>query len=161
MRPTEGHRALALCCGGALLLTAPGCSFIFVQGPPSASASEAQPTVPLVCTESRDQPTADTVIAVFGLAALAAGALLAANYDCGGDFICVVPPLARFSAIAGAAVAAIWGSSAMYGYTVTSKCRKELSALEQACASGGDSACARLPRPPATPPTASPEPPPG
>ena len=106
----------ALSCALILSLTTvlPGCSFLFTTAP-----KHAQPSVEFVsnkCTTSKAAPIVDTVIA--GLEGVRTGLALAADqstYD--------HAPISRGADIAlGVGFLALFGASAIYGYSVTGEC---------------------------------------
>jgi hypothetical protein len=99
-------RTLALALGLAVL---PGCSWIFVEGPPVGHERLRY----FDCSTSRAAPIVDTVFG--GLYGLAAVETAVGN---GSDSASVTVPIVLVEA----AAAVVFGVSAVYGYGTTSKC---------------------------------------
>jgi hypothetical protein len=93
-----------------LLALLPGCSLLFVEGPPPGH----QRLRYFDCTSSRLAPIVDTVFsAVYGLGGVVQAADMA-DADVGGDVVpAVLVPLG---------LAALFGVSAAHGYATTSEC---------------------------------------
>jgi hypothetical protein len=99
----------------ALALACPGCSFIFVSGPP-ANVEKLSPTKPIRCTTSRAAPALDAVITGFEvvrtLIALGASDATYAN-----------APISRTADIGlGLALSGLFAVSMGYGFATTSDC---------------------------------------
>ena len=123
----------ALLLGGALACE-PGCSVVFVDGPPANHPELAH----VECTTSRALPIVDTVIAgAYGLA----GASTATERAPGG-------PSPAYRSVPMLAMAAAVGASAVHGYAKTTDCRaarrqwKARLTARAANACGRDADCA-------------------
>jgi hypothetical protein len=117
---SAGGLALHALCGAALSVT--GCSFVFVDAPPSGHARLRH----FECTTSMFMPVADSGwAAAFGYIAVDA-VLGATEYD--GTEEVVVP-----AAVAGTA-AAVAVVSAVYGYAETRECQRAKGALARRAA---------------------------
>ncbi len=119
-------RALLLGCA---LACEPGCSVVFVAGPPANHAELAH----VECTTSRALPIVDTVIA--GLYAVA-GASSVADHSPGES-----SPAYRSVPMFGMAAAA--GASAVYGYARTSDCRAARRQWKARVTAPAPNACGR------------------
>jgi hypothetical protein len=106
---------LVLAVLGAIV-SCPGCSLVFVKRP--LPAERGLPERPGPCTSSKVLPTVDVVIAGLQLAGTAVAASASeADYD--GS------PISREGDIAlGVALAAVFATSAIYGFATTSRCTK-------------------------------------
>lgn len=146
------RRTVAVFCCCALLMAAPGCSYVVVKGPPKEAPKEATPSID--CTESIDAPIVDTILAVTGLAVALA---LGAAYSCPPNEMCMGRGMEAIGAgVVGGLAAGVGGVSAWYGYSKTSKCRSAV-----ACTHGDQAECDRLHwnvPPPASAPAVSPQP---
>ncbi|HET7545242.1 MAG TPA: hypothetical protein VFK05_35495 [Polyangiaceae bacterium] len=111
-----------LLCGAIVLSMLgglPGCSFLFVQRPKSAepTAPEAQ-YAPSECTSSKVAPAFDTVFAGLEAARTVYAATAPSSVYEGA-------PISRGADIAfGLGFLALFGASAIYGYSVTSACAR-------------------------------------
>lgn len=124
-----------VCClrwaGGRLLVVllgagCGGCSFVFVNGPPSESASEPLAS-PSRCTTSVLQPVGDTLNA--GIGAINIGVAASAGR---GDVTWYGVRMDAGTGLAlGLAQLGLFGASAVYGYVQTSRCRSYLAAVEE------------------------------
>jgi hypothetical protein len=104
-------RSVTVC---ALALLCSACSFIFVERP--LSAARGLPERPGPCTSSKALPAVDMVIA--GVQLLGVGIAASANES---DY--ERSPISRKGDIAlGAALATLFATSAVYGFTFTSRC---------------------------------------
>jgi hypothetical protein len=100
-------------CNGLLAVSATGCSFAFVDGPPAAHRQLPY----FVCTQSNVLPTID--LALGGLAAIQAvsqypSSSSSTSYSTGS----------KEEAYIAAGEAAIFAASAIYGYSKTASCRE-------------------------------------
>ncbi len=105
-----------------LLGAVPGCAFIFSEGPP---APERQAAVTYFdCSHSHVPPIIDTLLT--GLAGLNGAAMVSAGHSSSGR--------SNAGAVAlDAGYTALFGASAIYGYTVVSRCNGATQArLERA-----------------------------
>ena len=99
-------------------LSLASCSWMFVTPPPSTPPRSGA----VRCTETRAAPVFDTIIAVPSvLVALAGVSILADDNETTNDEIGDV--FGVLFLIGGGVPAALFGTSAIYGYTRTSRCR--------------------------------------
>jgi hypothetical protein len=111
----ESHATRALL--GAVLLASSGCSFTFVH-PPSSSGSAAGPR--RACTSSKLAPVLDTIFT--GAQVVRTAYALSASDSVYDD---PTQPLSRGADVGlGVGFAALFLSSAVYGYVNTSECSK-------------------------------------
>lgn len=117
--------AMALVVGVPLATALPGCSALFVSGPPP----NHHQLITFDCTETRVAPIIDTVIAGlelanFALAASETDAQWNSNFGSGN------PPISRGASIPLYAVSTLaLGASAYFGYKTTSECREAKTEL--------------------------------
>jgi len=131
-RGRGGHGGTAVGCAlllGCALACAPGCSVVFVAGPPANHAE-----LPHVeCTTSRALPILDTVVAgAYGLASASA----AADRAPGG-------PSSAYRSVPMLAMAAAVGASAAHGYATTTDCRAARRQWKARLAAPAPNACGR------------------
>ena len=128
---------------GCALLPGAGCSWIFVNQPPSDPVPVAPP---VVCTSSVASPIVDTVLASaalsVGIATLAMSSK--SSGSCTGGFGCL--DMTGLNTL-GIAVGAVLGLAAVplafsagYGYSATAECR-DLKSSRLACISGVEESC--------------------
>jgi len=130
---TSRARGLALLlCWGLAATTSSGCSFVFVDGPPT----NARKMQAFTCTNSNALPVVDAVIA--GLAALSVvGALTDGShetYDASTQTYKQSPDYST-AAVAGA-WAALFAASAFVGHSRVSECRDATDELMQRMSRG-------------------------
>jgi uncharacterized membrane protein YdbT with pleckstrin-like domain len=122
MKPSRTIAILAVAC--ALLDS--GCSFLFVNGPPTAHQREAFEPLE-ACTDSLKSPTTDTVLAagipLFGLALAAGpgqgtGATKEASANQDRTFAVM--------GISSLVISAVLTTSAIWGFHTVKKCRRYL-----------------------------------
>jgi hypothetical protein len=110
------HRALA--AGTMLVFATSACSFITLRRPPAA---DIERPANVECTESVAAPVVDTAIA---LTYVALGMFVLAK---GGTGCCSGPECfggcPSGMAVGGLIGGAIFGASAVYGFTMTNRCR--------------------------------------
>jgi hypothetical protein len=102
---------LRSCIAALVLCGAPGCSLLFVEGPPPDHAHMQQP---FDCTSSNAAPIVDTAFAV--LYALSA-ATVSARTEASAEHRDLTPSVLMIG------VATLEGVSAVRGFVTTSKCR--------------------------------------
>ncbi len=133
------HRqALAATVCGVLLGVAPGCSLLFVKGPPGDYRPQPAPSAPVDCTESSAGPILDGVMTALGVLVLIAGAGMSAESCTPQDMFCTKqagPPTIGV----GAVTAALWGASALAGASRVADCR-----AAKECERGDEAACQRF-----------------
>ena len=135
MRPTTSPaRGLALLlCWGVAATTSSGCSFLFVDAPPS----NAKRLPAFTCTNSNALPVVDGVIA--GLATLSVvGALTDGShqtYDAATQTWSKSSPDSSTAAVAGA-WAALFAASAFVGHSRVSECKEATVDLMQRMSQG-------------------------
>jgi hypothetical protein len=110
-------RSIVFCLAAVLGLGNSGCSFLFVSGPHSQK-SPGRIAAQVDCTSSKAAPVLDTI---FGGLEVARVAYAASAPD--SVYSNPNQPLSREADIGlGLGFAALFVGSAIYGYTVTSKC---------------------------------------
>ena len=126
----------------ALVVTAPGCSWIFTRGPGPAPAPEEHTEIsraaPPDCTTSNLAPALDTSMVVLSALLLVGGAAAAASSSgsCGsGSFAsCTGQDMAKSGGLGLVAVGALLGTvytaSAVTGYGRTDACRAAKQSIE-------------------------------
>jgi len=140
------RRRLVSILAGCALVPGTGCSWIFVNQPPSDPVPVAPP---VVCTTSVASPIVDTVLAAAALGVGIATAAMSSKSGgtCTGSFGCM-----NMSGLntAGTAMGVVLGLAAVplaysagYGYSTTAECR-ELKASQLACVSGVEASCNRF-----------------
>ena len=105
-------RAVAL----TVALAFTGCSFIAVNGPDIAPGTMPMPGDEIDCSESRAAPIVDVVLASLMLMGAISAFIDSRKAD--------GAPLSGEAAVAIAAVAAVFGASAYFGFSRTSECRR-------------------------------------
>ena len=139
-------RPVVLVALGLALVPGTGCSWIFVNKPPTDPVPVAPP---VVCTTSVASPVVDTVLAAAalgtGIAAIATSSK--SSGSCTGGFGCIdlsgLNTAGMVSGVVLAATAIPLAFSAGYGYSTTAECR-ELKDTQLACISGVEASCSRL-----------------
>lgn len=106
MQPTTGVAFVRAAALVALAVTSSGCSFIFVKAPPPFATCTGSPLAPVVDTLAAGLEAVRTVIALGATDDSYKGAPISRGADIG----------------IGAGLAALFVSSAAYGYVVTKKC---------------------------------------
>ena len=118
MRTWVGNRLL---CGAVILSSVaglPGCSFLFVTSPKHVESTPAAAYTPVECTSSKVAPAVDTVLAGLEVART----VYAATAD---KSVYEGAPISRGADIAfGLGFLALFGASAIWGYSVTSECSR-------------------------------------
>lgn len=123
---------------GLCLLTAAGCSWIFVQVPPSVPPP---PGLPPTCTSSVVAPVADTAgAALFGVSgAITAFTGLGITKDC-EPWCSAEKGVLIATGVVELGVATALAFSAGHGYSATAGCR-DLKAAQLSCVGGVEGAC--------------------
>ncbi len=120
-----------------LLTLAPGCSLLFVKGPPGDYRPQPAPTTPVDCTESVAGPVLDGLMTLAGVLTFIGG-LEMANQDCSNTFFCVRSAGSPTMGV-GVGMAALWGVSTLIGANRVANCR-----AAKECERGEEGACQRF-----------------
>lgn len=111
------QRALLAMVLSASLLPSAGCSFIFVESPPS-DVEQYRVDAPISCTSGRVAPILDSIAAVFQVVRTAIA--LGTHPNDYGD-----APISRGADIGfGLGFTALFATSAVYGFVTTGECRE-------------------------------------